>query len=71
MENNVEKYKILANKEQLEEVGISYDITGYIGLLVHKYSTGYYELEVVHMYNGMTFTNNFDIPRHLLEKIES
>jgi hypothetical protein len=29
MENNVEKYKILANKEQLEEVGISYDITGF------------------------------------------
>ena len=65
----MEKYEILANKEQLKSFGITYEITGLIGILKQKYPTGWYELKVEHTYNSMTFTNNFDIPKSFLKQV--
>ena len=33
---------IKANKKQLENLGISYDITGLKGNITHKFPTGFY-----------------------------
>jgi len=65
--NKMEKYKIKANKEQLESFGIDYNITGLIGKLKHKYPIGWYEIEVTHTYEAGTFTNTFGIPKTFLE----
>lgn len=63
----MEKYKVKANKQQLENLGISYDITGLTGELKHKYPTGFYVIEITHNYEAGTFTNLFDIPKTFLE----
>lgn len=60
---------IKANKRQLENVGIDYDITELKGYVTHKYPTGFYEVEVTHKVNGNEFTNVFDIPKTMLELI--
>ena len=65
----MEKYKINANRDQLYSIGIDYDIRGLVGILTHKFPTGWYELEVTHTYEAGTFTNKFDIPATFLEKI--
>ena len=63
----MEKYKIKANKQQLESFGIDYNITGLVGELKHKYPTGWYTIEVTHTYEAGTFTNEFNIPKTFLE----
>lgn len=65
--NKMEKYKVKANRQQLENLGISYDITGLTGELKHKYPTGFYVIEITHTYEAGTFTNLFDIPKTFLE----
>lgn len=67
----MEKYKVLANREQLENLGISYNITNLIGYLKRKFKTNYYEIEITHMVGKYSFTNSFDIPNYLLEKINN
>jgi hypothetical protein len=69
MNKDTPKYKIKANKDQLERLGISYDITGLIGVLKSKYPTGWYCLEVEHEVDGFKFTNSFNIPKSFLKKI--
>lgn len=64
------QYKIIANIQQLEDVGIDYDISGLTGTLIKKYPDGYYCLEVTHVLGeGRVFTNEFDIPQQYLLKI--
>lgn len=41
-------YKIIANKEQLESIGISYDINELTGSLEKEYSNGWLTLCVKH-----------------------
>lgn len=65
----MEKYKVKADKRQLESFGISYDITGLVGELKHKYPTGWYEIEITHACPAGTFTNSFDIPKTFLEMV--
>jgi len=65
----MEKYKIKANKQQLENLGIDYDITGLVGELKHKYPTGWYEIELTHTYEGGTSKISFDIPKTFLKRI--
>ena len=64
------KYKIKANKDQLDSIGISYDITGLIGTLTREWPTGWYEIEVKHKIGDMEFTNKFDIPQTFLKQIK-
>jgi hypothetical protein len=63
------KYKITANKNQLESFGIDYDITGLIGRLKRKYPTGWYCIEITHDRDGFEFTNDFDIPKTFLKRV--
>jgi hypothetical protein len=63
------QYKIIATAEQLDEIGISYDLTGVIGTLKREFNDGYVELTVVHRVGSHEFTNDFDIPESYLEKI--
>jgi hypothetical protein len=65
----VEKYRINANKDQLNGFGIDCDINGLIGEIKHKYSTGWYAIEITHTYDSVTFTNIFDIPKTFLQRI--
>lgn len=65
----MEKYKILAVKEQLENIGIDYDITNLIGVLENRFPTCYYALRVKHKVGDMEFTNTFDIPKYYLKKV--
>jgi hypothetical protein len=61
------KYLIKANKEQLNRLGIVYEITGLVGTLKYKYPTGFYEIEVTHKVGAITVTNSFDIPKTFLK----
>lgn len=63
------KYKIIATGPELNEIGIVYSITGMVGEFVKEYPTGYICLKVKHKYHGHEFENEFDIPKHLLEKV--
>jgi hypothetical protein len=65
----MEKYEINANKAQLERLGISYDISGLIGVLKFKYPTGWHHLEVEHEIGEYKFTNSFDLPKSFLKKM--
>ena len=58
---------VKANRRQLENVGVSYDITELHGKVTHKYPTGFYEVEITHKINDREFTNKFDIPKTMLE----
>lgn len=59
--------KILANKEQLDSIGIESNITGLYGKVINYFNTGYIEIEITHNVGKFTFTNNFDIPKKWLE----
>ena len=59
-------YTINANEVDLEEIGVSYKITGLKGKLIKRCNSGYYRLKVTHKVGSFEFTNNFDIPSHLL-----
>lgn len=63
------KFKITANKQQLEGIGISYELTGLIGTYKGKFPTGWYLIEVTHDIGGVKFTNEFDIPKTFLKEI--
>ena len=64
------KFKILANKKQLNGLGIDYDITGMVGELTHIFPTGFYEVEVSHKRHNIIFVNRFDIPQTMLKEIK-
>jgi len=63
----MEKATVKANKEQLESVGIDYDITGLEGDVKGYYHSGYVQVEITHNGNGFEWTNDFDIPIRWLE----
>jgi len=63
------KFRILANKEQLDRIGISYELTGLVGTYKSTFSTGWYLIEVTHYIGDMEFTNEFDIPKSFLKEI--
>jgi hypothetical protein len=58
---------IKANKEQLESIGIDYEITNLKGQIKGYYPSGYIQVEVTHSWEGIEFTNDFDIPKYWLE----
>ena len=64
----MKKFKIKANKEQLENIGIPYDITGLIGEFVMAYPTGWYRIRAKHTSYGTEYTNDFDIPKTFLQE---
>lgn len=64
----IRRYKVKANKQQLKSIGIDYDITGSIGILIQKYVTGWYQIEVIH---GDSITYVVDIPKSFLEEIKT
>ena len=64
------KFKIKANKKQLEDIGVDYEITGLVGELTHIFPTGWYELKVKHKIGDIEFTNHFDIPKTFLKEIK-
>ena len=59
--------KIIANKKQLESIGIDYDISNLIGTYNHIFSDNWYAVEVEHKIGKYTFKNEFDIPKEYLE----
>jgi len=63
------KFKILANKEQLDGIGISYELTGLVGTYKGKFPTGWYLLEVTHYVGDIEFNNDFDFPKSFLKEI--
>lgn len=67
----MEKYKIIANPNQLDAEGISAPINGLTGELVKKFPTGYYVIKVKYPGAMGEYTDNFDIPKYLLEKIDN
>ena len=62
------KFKVIASKEQLESVGIDYDITGSVGVLKTILSDGYLTLEIEHGLSYRRFINDFDIPSYMCEE---
>jgi hypothetical protein len=64
----LQKFKVKANKNDLESIGISYDINGLVGDLVKNYGTGWLVLSITHEYNGFKFTNEFDLPKYMCVK---
>ena len=63
----METATVKANKEQLESVGIDYEITNLTGNVKGYYESGYVLVEIEHVDCCHTFTNDFDIPTHWLE----
>lgn len=59
------KYLIIASQNELEDIGISYELTGLIGTLIDTLRDGWLQLEINH--DG--FTNEFDFPPTYLEKV--
>lgn len=64
-----EKYKIIANKQQLKNIGISYEITGLIGVFKKEFSDGWLVIRVTVKLGEYEFTTHFDLPPEYLEKI--
>lgn len=64
-------FEIIATKEELEEIGISYDITGLDAEFIQSYWTGYYRVRVEHQSGDFTFINEFDIPKTMLKEKET
>lgn len=64
------KYKIKANRKQLEAIGIDFDLDGLVGMLVQKFPDGYYTIRVKHSCEAGTIDNVFDIPSSLLTEIK-
>lgn len=61
------KFKVIADSNQLKEIGIDYSITGLTGELIREYPSGWIELEITHTpEHGITFTNQFDFPKTYL-----
>lgn len=65
----MQKFKIQSNKEELEDIGISYDINGLIGTLVKSYPTGWLVLSVTHKVGEYEFTNEFDLPKYMCKAV--
>jgi len=63
-------FKILANKEQLENIGVDYNLEGLVGELTYKYPTGWYRLKVTHCIGNYEFTNEFDFPKTFLKEVK-
>ena len=67
----MKKFKIIASKEQLEGIGISYEISGLECTKKFKFNSDqYYNVEVKYELDGFEFTNCFDIPNYYLEEIK-
>jgi hypothetical protein len=69
MKNKDSTYKVLANKSQLEKIGISYDITGLKGKHIRTWPDGELTLEITHSIGDFSFTNEFDLPKDYCELI--
>jgi len=63
----MKKYKIVAYLKQLENIGISYDITGLTGEYVKKFKDGWICLKV---FGELPFENEFDMPLYYLQEIK-
>lgn len=64
-----DKYKIIATKEQLDDIGITYDITGLIGIFEKEFADGWLVIRATVKLDGYRFTTTFDLPPTYLEKI--
>lgn len=62
-------FKVISNKNELEGIGISYNINGLIGTLVKSYPTGWVVLSITHKVGEFEFTNEFDLPRHMCKNL--
>jgi len=54
--------EIIANKEQLEAIGIDYELTGLSGWVRMTYGDGWLLVSVTHQIGKYSFTNEFDFP---------
>lgn len=61
------RFTVIANNKQLESIGIDYKLTGLTGTVLKTYDDDYVQIEITHIWEGIEFTNNFDIPRYWLE----
>lgn len=57
----MQKFKIKANINELESIGIFYNITGLKGTLVKTYSDGWIILNITYYTDGIERINDFDI----------
>lgn len=62
-------YRIIATKQQLEAIGIDYNISGYLGEFVKEYSDEWACLKVIHDLGEFQFKNRFDIPMEFIEYV--
>ncbi len=65
----ITQYKIIATKEQLESIGISYDIRNLVGVSKKIFNDGYHVLEITYNNGMFDFKNDYDIPTNFLKKI--
>lgn len=71
------KYKVIANKEQLSDIGIGEDIiglsgiTGMTGELIKTFPDNWIYLRFKRVLNGVEFTNDFGIPLDYLVEVET
>ena len=70
-------YKIIANKKQLESIGISRDISNIlINKIIKKYRTGYVRIsvepeeEIKNILGNKAVNEEYDIPINYLEEIK-
>lgn len=63
----MEKATVKADMDQLESIGIGYDISELEGDVKGYYSSGYVLVEITHNLDGFEFTNEFDIPKRWLK----
>lgn len=62
-------YKVTATREQLESIGISYDITGLTGERINVFPMGWYIVKITHKIGYKIFTNEFGIHKSFLEEV--
>ena len=65
----MEKYKVVSNKEELDDIGISEEINGLTGILVKSYPTGWLVLSIETKIGEYEFTNEYDFPKYMLKKV--
>ena len=65
----MEKYKVVSNKEELEDIRISEEINGLTGYFVWSYPTGYITLSIKTKIGEYEFTNEYDFPKYMLKKV--
>lgn len=65
----MQTFRINSDISSLDDIGISYNINGLNGTLKKIYPSGWMMLTVTHNVDGMEFTNDFDLPKYMLQEI--